>query len=1085
MKNINRISIFLPSLLTAWEAKGNTIDIHQHLQLKQLMDKLPDDIKIEEFKTILSPILANDKELQEDFYELFERLLPAFKERIKEHQEHIPSFINENTRIVKNPFYNPKTANLLDAEGLKTSETEKPFDNFLYFTNKHLARISIVSGLLIMTIILLVLQNNWLSQQDNYNTIPHEVVYVEANLDALEAETICISHPDWSDNISVEPYAEIDATYIEIEDEYYTEPNFCIRYKAKSQGRTSAYYTICNNNDDCRLFEFVFRVDTFGRTPTRQDISNDEFVIKSENNDAINQMSNQTNSLDTAFLSIEATNDIESSTSNIRIGGFSDFTPLKGILVGSFAFFIMGLTYFIRYKSKKTVIENPIDETLNNNYLAVPPLQNIDFGLPFKRILTEMRKRIDSNISTLDIDKTIQQSIKNAGMISFEYTTLTEHQRYLVLIDNNSIHNHQTKLYDKFIKTLQENEAPITLFHFDKTVDRFWNTRFRKGLSLFQLQHRYADAQLLIFGNGEQFSTTNPFEAWRNKVLLTPKSVDQWSSTEVTLEQHFSVLPATTEGLNVLMEVIETIEPKPFLVEYPVEEPSKYKALEVPNDCSPDELEAFFKENLIGINDTIICWIAACAFPKVLYWNWTQLVGQFLSTPNHNLLTIENYLQLNRLQWFSKDYKISETNRLALLNWLETYFPELFDELHQLWGEVLNLEENIPPPGTDEWKNHRIQVILNLLPSFKSGKERRELEEELEDLIYTNYLDDALVVKYREEKKRPLDTLLSPMFKQFVQKKKAIFWKWRDWTWQVAAIGMVFLLSLLTNLSQPVTTLQFDEFITEIAFAKDSKSFVVAHGNGKIAICDINGKFLQGSEIEREDIIGMAFSEDGNTILTATNESEFAFWDISGTPIYQNNLDMPLANDIAFHPKNQNLIVVGQYNNKAVVYDITNPNDKIELAHEHSVETVTFSNDGNYIVTGSRDQTTKLWSITGELVQTFDGHEHTIHSVAISNDNNTIVTGSRDNTAKIWNKDGALVHNEKHSYDVFKTVFSPDGKTFITTTDQKAYLWDIETKKKIRTFGGHRYPIKAAAFSPDGKYLIVGDDYGKVKIWTL
>ena len=64
MKNINSISIFLPSLLTAWEAQGNTIDVHQHFQVKQLMDKLPDDIELEEFKTILSPILANDMELQ-------------------------------------------------------------------------------------------------------------------------------------------------------------------------------------------------------------------------------------------------------------------------------------------------------------------------------------------------------------------------------------------------------------------------------------------------------------------------------------------------------------------------------------------------------------------------------------------------------------------------------------------------------------------------------------------------------------------------------------------------------------------------------------------------------------------------------------------------------------------------------------------------------------------------------------------------------------------------------------------------------------------------------------------------------------
>ena len=122
MENINSISIFLPSLLTAWEAQGNAVDVHQHLQIKQLMDKLPNDIELKEFKTILSPILANDVELQSDFYQLFDDLLPTFTQRFDKHQAAVEKIVNTkgDTRIIENPFYNRKKANLLDAEGLKT-----------------------------------------------------------------------------------------------------------------------------------------------------------------------------------------------------------------------------------------------------------------------------------------------------------------------------------------------------------------------------------------------------------------------------------------------------------------------------------------------------------------------------------------------------------------------------------------------------------------------------------------------------------------------------------------------------------------------------------------------------------------------------------------------------------------------------------------------------------------------------------------------------------------------------------------------------------------------------------------------------
>ena len=94
---------------------------------------------------------------------------------------------------------------------------------------------------------------------------------------------------------------------------------------------------------------------------------------------------------------------------------------------------------------------------------------------------------------------------------------------------------------------MEENDAPITRFYYDKTADKFHNKRFSKGLSLFQLQHRYADAQLLIFGNGERFAYSNPFESWRNKIILTPKLLDNWSSNEEALEQHFRAVPVDIE----------------------------------------------------------------------------------------------------------------------------------------------------------------------------------------------------------------------------------------------------------------------------------------------------------------------------------------------------------------------------------------------------------------------------------------------------------------------------------------------------------------------------------------------------------
>ncbi|RME02585.1 MAG: WD40 repeat domain-containing protein [Planctomycetota bacterium] len=63
---------------------------------------------------------------------------------------------------------------------------------------------------------------------------------------------------------------------------------------------------------------------------------------------------------------------------------------------------------------------------------------------------------------------------------------------------------------------------------------------------------------------------------------------------------------------------------------------------------------------------------------------------------------------------------------------------------------------------------------------------------------------------------------------------------------------------------------------------------------------------------------------------------------------------------------------------------------------------------------------------------------------------------------------------------------SPDGKRLAFFSDGKgAWLWDMELRKEVYSFVGHRDPVKALAFSPDGKFLATGSLDGMVKIWDL
>ena len=78
----------------------------------------------------------------------------------------------------------------------------------------------------------------------------------------------------------------------------------------------------------------------------------------------------------------------------------------------------------------------------------------------------------------------------------------------------------------------------------------------------------------------------------------------------------------------------------------------------------------------------------------------------------------------------------------------------------------------------------------------------------------------------------------------------------------------------------------------------------------------------------------------------------------------------------------------------------------MELLHNQSVYSVSFSPDGKTLVSGSADNTIKLWNVeTGTEIRTLKGHDNTVWRVSFSPDGKTLASSSADKTIKLWNLD--------------------------------------------------------------------------------
>ena len=107
-------------------------------------------------------------------------------------------------------------------------------------------------------------------------------------------------------------------------------------------------------------------------------------------------------------------------------------------------------------------------------------------------------------------------------------------------------------------------------------------------------------------------------------------------------------------------------------------------------------------------------------------------------------------------------------------------------------------------------------------------------------------------------------------------------------------------------------------------------------------------------------------------------------------------------------------------------------------------------------------------------------------SAVFSRDGNSILTASEDNTAKLWVLSGkCLVTLSGRSAYVLSAVFSPDGKSILTASkDNTAKLWDLSGKCLV-TFSGHSNYVNTAVFTQDGKSILTASGDKTAKLWDL
>lgn len=368
-------------------------------------------------------------------------------------------------------------------------------------------------------------------------------------------------------------------------------------------------------------------------------------------------------------------------------------------------------------------------------------------------VARRLQRRQQGAGSELDIEATVNASIRTPGILKMRYRKASRLPEYLVLIETLGPRDHQAALFRELAAALQNEGIFAEIFTYERHPRTCRSERTGERFALDDLQSHYPHHRLLIFGDaaqlldpvtGEVARWTEAFLHWTDRVLLTPKFAAEWGLQESALGDRFVVMPATLDGLAAAADYFQgaTVTERAF-----------WRSRQ-PNDPEGSRLESI--DELRGyLGEAGFAWLCACGVYPELEWPLTLELSRlpFLRTgiADEDILS-----RLVRLPWFRSGV-IPDHVRLDLISALG---PEREAVVRLKLRDIL--EHSPVPASTYAAEARRFEIaVQNYRINARNRKARRGVWTALGELPAAMAARDYVFLRALERNpKSPLSPVL-------------------------------------------------------------------------------------------------------------------------------------------------------------------------------------------------------------------------------------------------------------------------------------------------------------------------------------